>query len=323
MRPFALASLLLCLAAGAAPAMPSSDAPLLRWVDMPVRWAVIGEAPGMAPARAERAMQAAFDTWATVPGTRVVFERVADPADAQIVVEFVHGALSDGSDAFGLTTWASTATSGRLLAAPIELNARDYAWGDAAPDRADLQAVLTHELGHALGLPHSDDPDSTMYERAPVGDLRWRTLTADDMRELAARYADPDAPPVDYARVAPPPEPAPLPAPAPRATAPATERVPELVGAEPFERGCDTTNGPAGTAAWLLALGLATLRRRRHTWRNPHGRPTNGEVRRAVSGQLSALSCQPGSRRRAPFGSPGRSRRAVAQGCASRSTRRG
>src|SRR6202007_1516989 len=54
----------------------------------------------------------------------------------------------------------------------------------------DFQTVVTHELGHALGFGHSDDPNSPMFESLPTGVTR-RTLTAADLHVIdqAARNA--------------------------------------------------------------------------------------------------------------------------------------
>jgi hypothetical protein len=59
-----------------------------------------------------------------------------------------------------------------------------YAGADPAAIAAgqyDFQTIVTHELGHALGLGHSADPTSTMYASLATGAAR-RTLTAEDLR---------------------------------------------------------------------------------------------------------------------------------------------
>jgi hypothetical protein len=48
------------------------------------------------------------------------------------------------------------------------------------PSQYDFETVVTHELGHALGLGHSDNPASVMYESLAPGVAR-RTITAGDL----------------------------------------------------------------------------------------------------------------------------------------------
>jgi predicted Zn-dependent protease len=51
-------------------------------------------------------------------------------------------------------------------------------------DLADLILILAHELGHALGLAHVDDPKAVMYELLSDQDLDTLTLTSADVRAL-------------------------------------------------------------------------------------------------------------------------------------------
>ncbi len=52
----------------------------------------------------------------------------------------------------------------------------------------DLQAILTHEVGHFLGIGHSADERSTMYPAYSPGTTAIRNLTDDDRKAVCAAY---------------------------------------------------------------------------------------------------------------------------------------
>lgn len=76
--------------------------------------------------------------------------------------------LGIGSPVIALTTVSFDPQSGEIVDADIEINSAQHVVmpidGDNVPARAfDLQAVLTHEIGHFLGLAHSPDINAMMY----------------------------------------------------------------------------------------------------------------------------------------------------------------
>lgn len=52
----------------------------------------------------------------------------------------------------------------------------------------DLQAILTHEVGHFLGIGHSADDRATMYPSYSPGTLSIRELSPDDKKAVCAAY---------------------------------------------------------------------------------------------------------------------------------------
>ena len=60
-------------------------------------------------------------------------------------------------------------------------------WTTGSTPNVDLQSVVTHEFGHALGLNHSTNSGAVMYASYTAGTLK-RSLTADDIAGLTAIY---------------------------------------------------------------------------------------------------------------------------------------
>jgi len=77
----------------------------------------------------------------------------------------------------------------RIVEADVHLNARDFAFvlGKASP-KVDLRSILTHELGHVLGIGHSDVTRATMHAGLPAG-IAARSLEDDDVAAVCTLYA--------------------------------------------------------------------------------------------------------------------------------------
>jgi len=151
----------------------------------------------------ERALTQAVGTWQDVacdgeqPGILLVLED-APPENQErdlIVVEATTEGWRDGPTVAGRTIVEFGTTSGTLFRATIALNAEEFVFGfERGEGDIDAQAVLTHELGHALGLAHSSVSGATMQAEASAGyATEFRTLLADDEAGLCALY--PPAPP--------------------------------------------------------------------------------------------------------------------------------
>ena len=92
--------------------------------------------------------------------------------------------------AMTITTYT---TSGSIVGVDILVNGeRSF---DMLPEPSngaaqhDLAAVLTHEVGHALGLAHSEeDPDATMYPNIRAGETHQRSLSSDDEAAIMKAY---------------------------------------------------------------------------------------------------------------------------------------
>jgi hypothetical protein len=94
-----------------------------------------------------------------------------------------------GEDALGFTHLTFNSDTGELWDADIEINAvqAKYSIGDPVQG-ADLDSVLTHEVGHLLGLAHTLDEDATMFASYTEGTNTLRSLAADDKKAMCAAY---------------------------------------------------------------------------------------------------------------------------------------
>lgn len=96
-----------------------------------------------------------------------------------------------GSNAIAITTMTFDVNSGKIVDGDTELNSLDYAFAlnPEQPQDVDVQAVITHEGGHVLGLAHSDVSGATMQAEAPgTSFVALRTLAADDVAGICTIY---------------------------------------------------------------------------------------------------------------------------------------
>jgi len=79
--------------------------------------------------------------------------------------------------------------TGEILDADIEINHanNNFTINDDVVDY-DLEAVLTHEVGHFIGIDHTPDFTATMYAGYEPGTIDGRSLEVDDVLAACAAY---------------------------------------------------------------------------------------------------------------------------------------
>lgn len=105
-----------------------------------------------------------------------------------------NAALFSGSDRPGRTRVYFDPVTGRISEADIALNPSAQFSTDGTFNTYDLESVLTHEIGHLLGLEHSGMVGATMQPRLALNGLYTlpafsaRTLSEDDRAGVRALY---------------------------------------------------------------------------------------------------------------------------------------
>lgn len=127
--------------------------------------------------RLQRAAAAGVRQWNGQPFPVLVDER--GTRDAHFSVQWV---TSLGSGRLGLARTAWSPQTGLKVVSLQLVTTHPYAGTPMDPRQVRL--VAAHEMGHALGLPHSDEPRDVMYPENTA-----TTLTARDYRTLEALYA--------------------------------------------------------------------------------------------------------------------------------------
>lgn len=102
--------------------------------------------------------------------------------------------VTDGTitkDMAAVTTLSYDADSGAIIDADIDLNGHDFFWttsDDQMQRSRDVQNIVTHEVGHLLGLAHSKNAEATMFAMTEDAELKKRTLEQDDLDGICAIY---------------------------------------------------------------------------------------------------------------------------------------
>ena len=183
----------------------SSLGSMPRWSESAIPYFVSDAGSPQIPNGSEfLAVQAAFDAWEEVEGANVDFEFQGTTSirtagrDGTNLVTFVDdtglGAL------LGSTTLAATFSFFSRSGSELLFDESDIAFnpshslttsGEAG--RFDIQSVLTHEVGHMLGLDHSGLISSVMAPFAIQDQTDQRVLLRDDIAGVSEIYPDPTA----------------------------------------------------------------------------------------------------------------------------------
>ncbi len=151
-------------------------------------------------------VRAAFTLWANE--TPLTFAETSSSSEADILIGWGEGEHGDGDpfdgpgDVLAHASYPNPYTDKQVF---LHFDDAER-WLDSESRNVDLMTVAAHEIGHTLGLDHSNDPNALMY---PSYSEPRRFLDRDDIAGIQSLYglasAPADAPETPPQGVTPPP----------------------------------------------------------------------------------------------------------------------
>jgi hypothetical protein len=118
-------------------------------------------------------------------------EAVCDDTEKNAnVIMFHDSGWQEGSTRIGVTTPTGGTQSGLVVDADIEINSQDFSFASdpSGMMSTSLLYVLTHEIGHFLGLAHTPVSGAVMYEGLQSVSFSRNLISADDTAAICAAY---------------------------------------------------------------------------------------------------------------------------------------
>lgn len=173
----------------------TSTGRLVRWSRSPIELTVVRvDSCRSCPDETEvfGSLQRAASTWNEIPTSPNIniIERSGNP---EWDIDGVNGVYLVRDWPFSFRALAITLTSynentGELIDTDVIINGEMLFGFSGERNRYDLDTVLTHELGHVLGLDESSVPGATMFPNTSRGETDRRELSTDDVDGILSLY---------------------------------------------------------------------------------------------------------------------------------------
>lgn len=162
----------------------------VKWKSLPVDYIINPANPsGLSEEFITGTIATSAETWDSVVSSELFNNVYTIDYSAQYGVQNFKNAIAFGNYAqngvIGITTIWFTRVGKQIVEFDMLLDT-DFTWGDAVlnPALMDLQNIVTHELGHAVGLGdiYTDScKEVTMYGYSNYGETKKRTLEQPDI----------------------------------------------------------------------------------------------------------------------------------------------